>query len=213
MFLSVSTVNQQRRLDTVIRRPFSLFQVSWPCRACFQCCGVLLKPLVVMTPDLRQKGEFCRRHGNFRYWLNRREAGQLRDMDFVGAECHGRLSHECIAWQEIDRARSPGLTGQDSLADGEDIVGAVKSSCFVSQANTGVGDGHRKTVPIHDGKEHGPQTIRGGIDSFLIAKFVEVVGLARLEEGDMGIARSMQGNAMMIGHIAKELPLGPGQIK
>ena len=59
---------------------------------------------------------------------------------------------------------------------------------FVSQANTGIIDRYCKAVAIDGGEELGPQTIAGGIDGFLITKRAQVIGLARLKEGDVRTA-------------------------
>ena len=83
-------------------------------------------------------------------------------------------------------------------------------SGFIGKANTGIGD-RVYTVAIYDGKEHGPQPIRGGIDSFLVAEFVEILRLAWLEQGNVGVAGTMQSDIVMIGEMTEELPLGPGQ--
>src|SRR5215211_7026378 len=131
-------------------------------------------------------------------------------MDFIGAKCDRWLESEGAAWQEVDRARPPGLIWKSRLADREDIVWPMEVTRFVGQPNTGIGDRHH-TLAINDGKEHGPQPIRCGIDGFLIAKFAEVIGLAWLEQDNIGIAGTVQGDIMMIGDMAEKLPLGPGQ--
>ena len=86
----------------------------------------------------------------------------------------------------------------------------MKSSRFIRKANTGIGD-RLYAVAIYDGKEHSPQPIRGSIDSFLITEFVEILGLAWLEQGNVGIAGTMQSDIVMIGEMTEELPLGPRQ--
>ena len=64
---------------------------------------------------------------------------------------------------------------------------------------------------VDDCEEHRPETIRCGVDGLLVAELVEVVGLARLEQGDIRIAGTMQGDIVMIGDMAEELPFLPGQ--
>lgn len=80
---------------------------------------------------------------------------------------------------------------------------------FIGKANAGIGD-RLHTVTINDGEEHGPETIRGGIDGFLITKFVEVIRLTWPEQSNIGFARTVQGDVVMIGEMAQELPLWQG---
>ena len=81
---------------------------------------------------------------------------------------------------------------------------------LVGKANTGIRD-RLHPVAIYDGKEHRPKTIRGSVDRFLIAKFAEIIGLAWLEQGNIRIAGTVQGNIMLLGEMTKELPLWPGR--
>lgn len=50
-----------------------------------------------------------------------------------------------------------------------------------------------------------------GVYGLLVAEFVEVVGLARLERGDAGVAGSVQRDGALVGDVAEELPAGPRQ--
>ena len=163
-----------------------------------------------MPTDLCQEGKILRRNGEFCQRLNGLKTRKLCDLDFIRTKCHRRLGSEGPARQEIDGTRSPGLTRESRLADGEHVVRAVKRTRLVGEAHTRIRN-RRNTLAIDDGKEHRPQAIRSGINGFLIAKFVEVSGLARLEQGNVGIRGSMQGNIVMIGEIAQELPAGLGQ--
>ena len=86
----------------------------------------------------------------------------------------------------------------------------MQCSRFIGQADTGIGD-RLYTVTINDGKEYGPQAIRCSIDGFLIAKFIQVIRLAWLVQGDRRIAGTVQGDIVMVGDVAQELPFGPGQ--
>jgi hypothetical protein len=72
---------------------------------------------------------------------------------------------------------------------------------FVLDTHTCISD-RLHTIAIDDRKEHRPQTIRSSIDRFLIAEFVEVIGLARLEKGNVRIAGAVQGDVMTIGDMA-----------
>ena len=118
-------------------------------------------------------------------------------MDPVGAKCHRRLRREGFPRQEIDRPRSPGLTWKSRLADREYITWTMHYTAVLFETNTGIGN-RCDTVTVYDRKEHRPEPIRGGIDGFLIAKFAEIIGLARLEQSDIGITGAVQGNVMMV---------------
>ena len=87
-----------------------------PWRTGLQRRRILLETLVIVAADFSQEGKLFRCDGEFCQRLNGLEAGKLCDMDLVRAKWDGRLVHKCPAWQEIDRAASPGLTRPCRLA-------------------------------------------------------------------------------------------------
>jgi hypothetical protein len=78
----------------------------------------------------------------------------------------------------------------------------MRRAAFIGEANTGIGDRHRKSVAIDDGKEHGPQGIGCGIDGFLIAKLIQIICLPRFEKCDIWIARTVHSDVVMVGNMA-----------
>jgi hypothetical protein len=79
---------------------------------------ILLKPLVILSPNLLQERKVRRSDGKLRQWLNRHEPCELCNVNFLAINLHGWLAGEWSSWLEADGSHAPRLTWQSRLAQG-----------------------------------------------------------------------------------------------